>query len=216
MITSLILALLIQVVSASGSGSVSTSGSASSTVQSRQWIFLMGDSVTCCYNWPILMQQSVYPQPWTVANAAVTGRSVASTVTNLAATLATTNITDIPIVLINLGVNDFVAPTFNDPGYDTTWIANYQTIIDALRVKWPACPIYITKPWSRGNDSKADLMSGWINTVVASRTLVYVGTDERGFYKGNDDGVTNTVDGIHPSVAGNIAIAAAQKVILWP
>lgn len=210
----LLLLALLQSTTWGGTGSSTSTGTATTTVTSRQWLFLMGDSVTCCYTWPAQLQQSVTPQPWILVNSAISGRSTQTTVNNLVATLAITNITDIPRVLINLSVNDF--SQMGVGGFEATWKANYLTIIDALRVKWPLCPIYITRPWMRDFDTQADTMAGWIDYIVTQRSLVYLGTDERVFYKGSDNGATNTTDGIHPSTAGDIAIAAAQKAILYP
>lgn len=202
----------------SGTGSTAVAGSNSTVVTVRQpWLFLMGDSKTAApQTWPAQLQYSVQPAPWWMANAAVSGRSTQTTVDNLTAALAITAITATPTVLLNLGANDFPAATFNDVGYDVTWRANTLTILDAVRAKWPAAAVYLMRPWSRGNDTKADTLAGWIDTVVAARPNTFVGPDERVFYKGNDDGVTNTTDGIHPTTAGQLAITAAWKAVLYP
>lgn len=201
-----------------GTGSTQVSGANSTAITTRQpWLFLMGDSKTAApQTWPAQLQFSVQPAPWWLANAAVSGRSTQTTVDNLTATLAITAITATPTVLLNLGANDFVAATFTDVGYDVTWKANTLTILDAVRVKWPAATVYLARPWSRGNDTKADTLAGWITTVVAARPNTFVGPDERVFYKGADDGVTNTLDGIHPTTAGQLAITAAWKAVLYP
>jgi lysophospholipase L1-like esterase len=100
--------------------------------------------------------------------------------------------------LINLGVNSIQDQT------ETPTKTFYQYIIDAINTKWPLCKIYITKPWARGSDSYADTLAGWIDDLItANPGVAYLADDERGWYKGADNGATMTSDGIHPSAAGN-------------
>lgn len=118
---------------------------------------------------------------------------------NISVTLATvTNY--IHYALINLGVNDVTAGLPDE----TTWKANYQTIIDAFKADWPGIKVYITKPWKRGFDTEVTALAGWIDDLVAANAGVcFVADNESTWLKGADDGVTMTTDGVHYSVAGN-------------
>jgi len=115
-------------------------------------------------------------------------------------------------VLTNWGANDFtVLPT------ETAWKANYQMIIDAVRVKWPTALVYLSKPWSRGNDTNADTLAGWIDDLVAANPgVAFVADDERVWLKGADDGATMTTDGVHYSAAGLAEKTVQAKAVIWP
>jgi len=118
---------------------------------------------------------------------------------NIGAALATIT-TDVHYVLSDLGVNDFASGLPDE----TTWKANYQSIIDDLRARWSSVQIYITKPWSRNHDSDATTMAGWIDDLVAANSGVcFVSDNENTWLKGADDGATMTTDGIHYSATGN-------------
>jgi hypothetical protein len=159
------------------------------------WLFLMGDSKTALpQTWPSILGLLI--GAYSIVNAGVIGATVASTNTNLAAALALGTLATAPVILINLGVNDFVS--FNS-GYGSTWIAAWQSLITGVRVKWPAATFYIMRPWDRGNDANAILANGWISTLVNTGTGLFLGPDEAIFYKGNDNGVSETYDGVHPS-----------------
>jgi len=105
-------------------------------------------------------------------------------------------------VLINLGVNDIAAGLPSE----TAWKASYQYIIDAIHTKYPSAKIYLTTPWMRGQAAGVALVAGYISDLITANTGVcFAGDDERGWYEGGDDGATMTIDGVHPSVAGNAA-----------
>jgi hypothetical protein len=108
--------------------------------------------------------------------------------------------------MVNVGVNDFSLSLTSGE-----WIGYMQTIIDAIHTKWPRALIYVAKPWSRGFDATADTFAGWVDTLVASRSsFASVGTDERVWLKGSDNGTTMTTDGTHYSVPTGQAENAAQ------
>lgn len=103
--------------------------------------------------------------------------------------------------IINLGVNEMAALPDS-----ATWVGNYLYIIDALKVKYPNSVVYLTKPWKRGYSAQANVLSGWIDSILAERsTFAYVGDDERIWLENGDDGATMTLDGVHYSSAGNTA-----------
>jgi len=101
-------------------------------------------------------------------------------------------------VCINLGTNDLpLSPV------EATWKADYLTIIDALHAKWPLAVIKLMRPWQRGYNAEADTMAGWIDDLVAARpAFVLLGPDERDFLEAGNDGVTYTVEGLHPNALG--------------
>ncbi len=110
------------------------------------------------------------------------------------------------ICTIDLGVNDF-----GDPLYaETYWKTEFRGVIDAVRSKWPDCQIYIATVWKRGAAVDINTLAGWVFNVIAEyATGVYWGMDERDWLEGGDDGVTNTLDGVHYSTAGQTAAANA-------
>jgi lysophospholipase L1-like esterase len=114
-------------------------------------------------------------------------------------------------VFINLGVNDWVSGLPNE----TTWKANYQTIIDAVHAKFADAKIYIVKPWSRNHNSDAVTVAGWIDDIIAANSgVVFAGHDESGWLKGADDGATMTSDGVHYSTAGNAECISQWETVL--
>jgi lysophospholipase L1-like esterase len=149
---------------------------------------------------------------WGYTNVGVNSTTVASWATNISTVLngiATLNVHN--YVFINLGVNDWGGGLPNE----TTWKANYQTIIDAVVAKWPTAKIYIAKPWDRGYTSSATTMAGWIDDLISANSgVVYAGHNESVWLKGADDGATMTSDGIHYSAAGNTECAAQWETVL--
>lgn len=106
--------------------------------------------------------------------------------------------------IVNIGVNDIAS--LPD---EATWKSNYGYVLDAIHTKWAACTILVAYPWEQGQDTNANTMAGWIDTVLSTRAWAAVGLDERVTIKGDDDGATNTSDGLHYSDAGQAAAAAA-------
>lgn len=116
-------------------------------------------------------------------------------------------------VLINIGAHDmiFSSPATGTPA-EATWIAQYQSALDAMNAAWPDALIYLHKPWVRDQDADADALAGWIDTVVASRSsFVFAGPDERVWMKGSDNGVTMS-DGTHYTKAGHQRLGRVE----WP
>jgi lysophospholipase L1-like esterase len=149
---------------------------------------------------------------WNYTNVGVGSTTVASWATNISTVLAgieTSNIHN--YVFINLGINDWDLVMPNE----TTWKANYQIIIDAVKAKWSTAKIYIVKPWDRGHNSDATTVAGWVDALIAANSgVVYAGHDESGWLKGADDGATMTSDGCHYSAAGNAECIAQWETVL--
>jgi hypothetical protein len=147
------------------------------------------------------------PIHWTGDNVGVGATTVAYWFVNIDASIASQPSNHV-IALLSLGVNDFNSIT------EATWISQYQYIVDAIHTRWPAVQIYIMRPWKRDYDAAADTVAGWIDTIVASRSFLHLGPDERVWLKGADNGATNTYDGVHYSAAGEAACAAVWKTVL--
>lgn len=106
---------------------------------------------------------------------------------------------------INLGANDVVALPA-----EATWKANYTSIIDSVRAKWPGAQIYLAKAWRRTYDAECDTIASWIDDIVATYSSgVQVGMDERVWFENGDDGATYSDDGTHYNSAGETACANA-------
>ena len=146
-----------------------------------------------------------FPRPTPMA---VTGQTVAYWAANIGASIAASDGTP-DYVLINLGANDVVSLPA-----EATWKANYLTVADAIAAKWPGVPVYLVKVWKRGEAADCDTLAGWIDDLVAQRSFLHVGHDERGWLEGGDDGATMTTDGIHYSAAGQTECAAQWKTVL--
>lgn len=119
-----------------------------------------------------------------------------------------------PHILLNLGINNITGvggAVFDE----TTNKASIQTIISGCVSRWPTCKVYVTKVWGQGYDTECDTFAGWVDDLVAANPAnARVGLDERIVIKAGDNGATNTIDGIHYSVAGIAAAAAAWKTII--
>ena len=175
------------------------------------WIFIIGDSKSASppYTWPLILGQLNNPRA--IINSAVSGAGVQTIVNNLSFILSLSNFPGSPVILINLGTDDFSAFNIN---YGATWIPVYLEIVDGVRIKWPLATFYIARPWMINNDANAVFANTWINTIVASRSGLFLGPDEAVYYKGSDNGASETVDGIHPSVLGETLIANAWQSVL--
>jgi len=110
--------------------------------------------------------------------------------------------------LINLGANNIETVDF------APFESDYLYIIDALTTKWPSVQIYLALVWVRNYEAACDVINTHIANVIAQRTNVHQGFDERIWLEGGDDGATMTTDGIHYSVAGNIEAANQWKTVL--
>ena len=143
---------------------------------------------------------------WTRTDIAVSGQTAEWFADNIASVLSPVT-TGQSHVLFNMGVNSFGAA-------EADYKADVLTIADAIHARWPAAVIYMMRPWKRGFDATADTHAGWINDLVASRTFIELGPDERSWLKGADDGVTMTTDGIHYSAAGQAECADQWQTTL--
>jgi lysophospholipase L1-like esterase len=111
-------------------------------------------------------------------------------------------------VIINLGVND----SANFIGNEAQWVLDYQYIIDTIHVRYPNARISIARVWKAGADALFDSMNDtYIPQVISGRSWCFLGPDERIVLKGDDNGATYTVDGIHPNPAGHQALADAWQ-----
>jgi lysophospholipase L1-like esterase len=224
-------------ISGSGTSTITGAGKQTTAAPSIRWILLMGDSKTAPnpnrpdvgsdQTWAVPLVASlasVRPGTWRYYNAGVGSVTVATYLSGIAVRFSAAIDSslgfaapfpatgDIPAaVLINLGINDaFLGQVTSQ----ATWQANYLAIIDYVRAKWATAPIYVMRWWARNLGTDADTMNGWIPALIALRSNCFLGPDERVFYKGADDGVTNTYDGIHQNTAGHLATAAAWMAVL--
>lgn len=174
-----------------------------------------GDSKTATGTWPATLQANLAPvigEPALVYKLAVPGSTVAYWRTQIDASLA--GALEIPKnVVCDLGVNDVLLW----PLVEATWKSDYGYILDAFHTKWPSAHVYVTLPWARNNDSDSHFndLATWITDIVSTRSAwASVGPDQRVWVKGADNGATNTIDGVHFSVAGNLACAAQWQTAL--
>lgn len=112
------------------------------------------------------------------------------------------------VVLVNLGVNDFATAT------ETQWKADMLNVLDAVKARWPAAEIYLMRPWKRNFNAKADTFAGWIADLIASRSFLHAGPDERVWLRGSDDGAAMTTDGIHYNAAAQVEAATQWRAVL--
>lgn len=139
------------------------------------------------------------------SNYGVEGATVASMKTYIDSNLS--GVTEqADLITINLGAVDVTSMPA-----EATWKANLNSIIASLQAKWPAAPIYIARPWQRNYTAESNTLAGWIADVVTAGSKLYLGTDERVWMEGGDDGATMTSDGVHYSAAGELACAVQWK-----
>lgn len=180
----------------------------------QQRILFIGDSKTYTggNTWPASLVSNLNvaaaPSPqFGGDNPAQAATTAAFWAANIGATLATEKDNHV-IVLYNIGVNDFGS------GVEAQWIADVLTVADAVKARWPDAVFYIMRPWKRGFNTTADTYAGWIDQIVAARTFIILGPDERVWLKGSDDGATITTDGIHYSAAGETECAVQWQTVL--
>lgn len=111
-------------------------------------------------------------------------------------------------VFLNLGIND---------GTDTTegdFKTAYQYVLDAFHTKWPAARVGCMRVWSRAGDGvPCDTLDTWIDAIIAANSsFCFAGPDERIWMENGDDGVTYTVDGVHPNAAGYILCGQQWRI----
>lgn len=173
-----------------------------------QRLFAVGDSKTAGDDWVQLLINSLATatsQNWEEVSPryGISGYTAAQMKTYIDANLSSVAGTA-HRATINLGANDM-----SSMPVQATFKANYTSIIDSLRAKWSGIKIYCALPWRQGLDSDSNTLCTWILDVIATYpSNVYAGLDERVTIKAGDNGVTNTVDGIHYSAAGETAAAA--------
>lgn len=143
----------------------------------------------------------------------ISGYTVAKMASAISAQLATVTYTP-DYVLINLGTNDLAGLPA-----ESTWKANYRTIIAAVHAAYPAAKIYLDKPVRLSaappSSPVADTatMHGYIDDLVAEQSYIYAGADETGL-EGGDSYVTNFADALHENHAGYAALAALKQTAL--
>lgn len=128
----------------------------------------------------------------------------------LAAIPATSDPSDF---LLNWGTND----TYPDgwPVAEATFTNATLSVIDAIHAAYPSARIWLARVWNRAYATACDTVDGWIDNAIAARPgVAFAGPDERVTLKAGDDGWTNTIDGLHPNAAGNLAWAAAWQTVL--
>lgn len=148
-----------------------------------------------------------------VSNGGRGGTTVADWATYAATWLALQPSEGVYAVLINLGVNDMVVG--GSLPIEATWIANYETLLDAIHSRWPPAQVYLTRPWMQGHDADSTTLHGRIDTIVSDRSsFVHVLDDEALWLKGSDNGASETTDGTHYSPFGmGLATAAKQAAL---
>jgi hypothetical protein len=124
-------------------------------------------------------------------------------------------------ITVNLGVND--AATGVIPASEAAWRVGADIIISALHAKWPSAKIFIAHIWCAtsygfGTNRPAvnqALVNTWIdNLITANSAFCYNGLDERMVLENGDNGVSRTMDGLHPNAAGNAACASAWEAAI--
>lgn len=149
--------------------------------------------------------QSWYESPKRLARASYTVNMMRGLLgSDLAA-----NAFDPDYVLINLGANDMVAlPT------EAQWTGDLGYIVDAMHRRWPLARVLLMRPWRRSFETAADTLAAWITETIATRPWCALGPDEQVFLKGDDNGASLTVEGVHPNHAGHLATAAAWQAAM--
>lgn len=170
--------------------------------------FLDGDSKTdptASYGyWDFMFEYAAERdtnKDWTYYNVAAAGRTLATGLTALPASLAALPDTPAPdCALVNFGANDVTALPA-----EATWKDNLRTYVETLHAKWASTPIFIMRPWSQDEDADCDTLAGWIADVVAEYEYANLGPDERVFLKGADNGTAAMLppNGIHPNGWGS-------------
>lgn len=155
-----------------------------------------------------LLAEATWEKHWWVRAFGISGASTTSLAARVDADLAGLDAKFIPrYVMISLGSNDISAA-------QETLETNYAAIADAIHAKWPSALVGITRPWVRTKDDEADVAAAAVAAVVATRSpWCVVGPDEKVLLRGSDDGVTYTIDGIHPNTAGAQRLATQWRVI---
>jgi lysophospholipase L1-like esterase len=172
---------------------------------------MIGDSKTLSFTdwrWPLWSQYQTFTgQPWAYNQRGITGTTVAS-YSHTDINQARTESAQVK-VLVNFGANDV-----SSLPAQATWKANYNSLIDDIKLRWPTAQIYIARPWRQSFDTESDTLATWISDIVALRSYLHLGIDERVTIKGADNGVSETVDGIHYSTIGRDLIVAAWLAVI--
>jgi len=172
----------------------------------EQHIFATGDSKSIGYVSNLL---DILPGEWKIDTFPRSGATTAEFITTMNVDILNANF--VPnYILINLGANDVNWQYMSEETIKTA----YAYILDTYHIVWPSAWIGIMQIWRRGCDTNSDLYNAWITDVIASRPWVHLGPDERIFLANGDNGITYTVDGIHPNTAGWVLTAEEWAQIL--
>lgn len=172
-----------------------------------QEFMTLGDSKTANYFWQrdLCVIRSHTAQSkllYEAGRLATGGHTISSRRATIDADLAAATNTP-EVVLWNFGANDVAA--WNQ----TTFETDYAYCLAACHAKWPNAKHYLTKVWRTGYTTELTQLAASIDTLVAARAgWCFVGDDERTYL------TTLTSDGVHPTAAGEIAMAQAKSV-LW-
>lgn len=177
-------------------------------VGNRRYV-LFGDSKTARGEWDYVFNhyaQMATGYKWTMdANLAVGGWHVGDARSNIDALLAAQPASVSPeIIMSNFGANDVDSGTL-----PSTYKGNYLYTLDAIHAKWPSATIYIANAFNSDQVTACNDMAAVNAEIVAERSFVRAGIDERAFLAAYDSGATNLADPKHPSTAGYVATALA-------
>lgn len=118
-------------------------------------------------------------------------------------------------LFLNWGVNDMNYW----PLAQSTWQAEYITIVQWMVDRYPNARIYLSYPWRVGYDAIATTMHAWVDNVIAAFPgRAFAGVDEAVTIKAGDNGATGTDiatgSGVHYSAIGVEWYADAMAAIL--
>ena len=107
-------------------------------------------------------------------------------------------------IVVHMGSNDLNDIDIGVPGKEAQFKADMATALDAMHTAWPNAEVYWARTWRRNYMDEANVIAGWIDDMIADgrTTWLFLGPDGRVWMEGGDDGVTYTVEGVHPNAAG--------------
>ena len=121
------------------------------------------------------------------------------------------------IIILDMGVTDIR----NDPPspLPETFENDYGAVIDMLHARWELAKIFLTLIWKR-DDNYVPMQLDKVNEeiiprLISTRPYCFFGVDERITLKWIDNGLSRTIDGIHPNHLGYAAWANDMSNILF-